>query len=102
MQKIIVPTYIEYNACQLTIDNLNNFKKFISNDAYNIFYTFKEMKDRQIPMEVSFKWNPHGDDYPDTVSVKLNQYFLYDVEEPNHYLVIDAQDIREEWYIHEN
>lgn len=55
MQKIIIPTYIEYNACQLTIDNLNNFKKFISNDAYNIFYTFKEMKDKQIPMEVSFK-----------------------------------------------
>ena len=55
MQKIIIPTYIEYNACQLTIDNLNNFKNFISNDAYNIFYTFKEMKDKQIPMEVSFK-----------------------------------------------
>ena len=55
MQKIIVPTYIEYNACQLTTDNLNSFKRFISNDAYNIFYTLQEVKNKQIPMEVSFK-----------------------------------------------
>jgi len=102
MTKIIVPTYIEYNACQLTTDNLEKFKNFISMDAYNIDTTFRQVKDKQIPMEVSFKWNPHGDDYPDTVSVKLNQYFLYDVEEPNHYLVIDSQDIREEWYIYED
>lgn len=102
MKKIIIPTYIEYNACQLTTDNLDNFKNFISNNAYNIFYTFREMKDKQIPMEINFKWNPHGDDYPDTVSVKLNQYFLYEEEEPYNYMILDPQDIREEWYIHEN
>ena len=96
MKKIIIPTYIEYNACQLTTDNLDNFKSFISNNAYNIFYTFREMKDKQIPMEISFKWNPHGDDYPDTVSVKLNQYFLYEEEEPYNYMILDPQDIREE------
>ena len=102
MKKIIVPTYIEYNACQLTTDNLSKFKSFISNDAYNIFVTFKEFKDKQIPVEISFKWNPYGNDYPDTVIVKLNQYFLYDVEDPDHYIVIDAEDIREEWYTYEN
>ena len=96
MKKIIIPTYIEYNACQLTTDNLDNFKNFISNNAYNIFYTFREMKDKQIPIEISFKWNPHGDDYPDTVSVKLNQYFLYEEEEPYNYMILDPQDIREE------
>ena len=96
MKKIIIPTYIEYNACQLTTDNLDNFKNFISNNAYNIFYTFREMKDKQIPMEISFKWNPHEDDYPDTVSVKLNQYFLYEEEEPYDYMILDPQDIREE------
>ena len=96
MKKIIIPTYIEYNACQLTTDNLDNFKNFISNNAYNIFYTFREMKDKQIPMEISFKWNPHGDNYPDTVSVKLNQYFLYEEEEPYNYMILDPQDIREE------
>ena len=102
MKKIIVPTYIEYNACQLTIDNLSKFKNFISNDAYNILVTFKELKDKQIPVEINFKWNPYGDDYSDTVIVKLNQYFLYDVENLNHYIVIDAEDIKEEWYIYEN
>ena len=96
MKKIIIPTYIEYNACQLTTDNLDNFKSFISNNAYNIFYTFREMKDKQIPMEINFKWNPHGDDYPNTVSVKLNQYFLYEEEEPYNYMILDPQDIREE------
>ena len=55
MTKIIVPTYIEYNACQLTTDNLEKFKNFISMDAYNIDTTFRQVKDKQIPMEVSFK-----------------------------------------------
>ena len=55
MQKIIVPTYIEYNACQLTTDNLDNFKNFISKDAYDIKVTYEEMKDKHIPVEISFR-----------------------------------------------
>lgn len=102
MTKIIVPTYIEYNACQLTTDNLKKFKNFISIDAYNIDITFRQAKDKQIPIEISFRWNPHGIDYPDSVVVKLNQYFLYDVEEPDNYMVLDDQDVKEEWYIYED
>lgn len=55
MQKIIIPTYIEYNACQLTIDNLDNFKKFISKNAYDIRITYKEIKNKNIPMAISFR-----------------------------------------------
>lgn len=55
MQKIIIPTYIEYNACQLTTDNLDNFKNFISKDAYDIRVTYKEMKDKHIPVEINFR-----------------------------------------------
>ena len=55
MQKIIIPTYIEYNACQLTIDNLDNFKKFISKNAYDIRITYKEMKNKNIPVEINFR-----------------------------------------------
>ena len=102
MQKIIIPTYIEYNACQLTIDNLDNFKKFISKDAYDIRITYKEIKNKNIPVEISFRWNPHGDDYPPTICVQLNQYFLYEEDEPDSYWVLNSEDIRREWYIHEN
>lgn len=102
MQKIIIPTYIEYNACQLTIDNLDNFKKFISKNAYDIRITYKEIKNKNIPMAISFRWNPYGDDYPPIVSVLLNQYFIYEEDEPNSYQVLNSKDIRKEWYIHEN
>ena len=102
MQKIIIPTYIEYNACQLTIDNLDNFKKFISKNAYDIRITYKEMKNKNIPVEINFRWNPHGDGYPSTVCVQLNQYFLYEEDEPDSYWVLNSEDIRREWYIHEN
>ena len=55
MMKIIIPTYVEYNACQLTTSDLNNFKKFISLNAYDIQVTFREIGGRQIPIEVNFK-----------------------------------------------
>lgn len=55
MQKIIIPTYIDYNACQLTIDNLDNFKNFISKNAYDIRITYKEMKNKSVPIEINFK-----------------------------------------------
>ena len=98
--KIIIPTYVEYNACQLTTSDLNNFKKFISLNAYDIQVTFREIGGRQIPIEVNFKWNPSGIDYPDIVNVKLNQYFLYESENLECYKVIDAEDISDEWYMH--
>lgn len=101
MQKIIIPTYIEYNACQLTIDNLDNFKKFISKNAYDIRITYKEMKNKNIPIKINFKW-PYGDDYSSTICVLLNQYFLYKEDKLDKYKVLNSEDIRKEWYIYEN
>ena len=57
------------------------------------------MKDKQIPLEISFKWNPHGDDYPDYVSVYINQYFIYEENEPSNWQVLQADEIKKEWYI---
>ena len=101
MQKIIIPTYIEYNACQLTIDNLDNFKNFISKNAYDIRITYKEMKNKSIPIKINFKWH-YGDDCSSTICVLLNQYFLYKEDKLDKYKVLNSEDIRKEWYIYEN
>jgi len=55
MKKFLVATFIEYNGCQLTIDQYNDFKDFIKQDAFDIQTTFKDIKDKQVPMEISFK-----------------------------------------------
>ena len=55
MKKFIIPTYIEYNACQLTIGNLDDFKRFILRNAYDIKITYKEIEDKDIPVEINFK-----------------------------------------------
>ena len=49
MTKIIVPTFIEYNACQLTTDNLDNFLNFISKYTYkdSIHITYKYCKEKR-------------------------------------------------------
>lgn len=95
MQKFIVPTFIEYNACQLSTDRLEDFKKFIAGNAYYIDTTFRQMSNKQIPMEISFQWNPYGDDYPSSVTVKNGQYFLYEEEDKNNYRVIYSDEIED-------
>ena len=102
MEKFIVPTFIEYNACQLTTGNLEGFKKFINDYGNNIKITFEDFKDKQIPIEISFKWNPDGCDYPPTVCVQLNQYFIYDTYDLTNYQILDPEEIGTEWYIYED
>jgi len=103
MKKFLVATFIEYNGCQLTIDQYNDFKDFIKQDAFDIQTTFKDIKDKQVPMEISFKWNPDGCDYPPTVCVKLNECFLYEVGNKCNYQVIDAEKIVDlGWYSYES
>ena len=57
MTKIIVPTFIEYNTCQLTTDNLDNFLNFISKYTYkdSIHITYKYCKEKQIPIEIEIR-----------------------------------------------
>ena len=102
MKKFIIPTYIEYNACQLTIGNLDDFKRFILRNAYDIKITYKEIEDKDIPVEINFKWNPCGNDYPPTIYIQLNQYFLYEKDAPDNYLILNSEDISRDWYIHES
>lgn len=99
--KVIIPTYTEYIACQFTIDNLEKFKSFISADSYNLEITYKQFKDKQIPTYASFKWNPYGVDYPETINISNNQWFFIDVNDKEHYMILDSKDFQESWYIHE-
>lgn len=57
MKKIIVPTYIEYNACQLNYFNKEEFKNFISKYTYNdsIQVTTKTFKNQECVISISFK-----------------------------------------------
>lgn len=104
MTKIIVPTFIEYNACQLTTDNLDNFLNFISKYTYkdSIHITYKYYKEKQIPVEIEFRWNPYEWDYPPTIQVKLNQYFMYEDGYPDNYKIINSEETSEDWYTHES
>lgn len=102
MKKIIIPTFIEYNACQFTIDGEQDFLKFITSYSYqdSVKITYKWMKDKQIPVEITFKWNPYEWDYSPTIKVKLNQYFMYEDEDPDNYKILDPEEISSDWYIY--
>lgn len=102
MTKIIVPTFIEFNACQLTIDNLENFKKFISQNSYDLKITYRDIQGKQVPLGLCFRWNPYGDDYPDNIDIYINQYFLYEENNANNWKVLDPEEISEDWYTHES
>lgn len=102
MQKIIVPTFIEYNACQLTIDELDNFLKFIDEYSFHnsVKITYQYIKDKEVPVEISFRWNPYEWDCPPTVKVRHNQYFMYEDGDPDNYKILDPEEISSDWYIH--
>lgn len=99
--KILIPTIKEYNGCQFRSDTIEDFKKFIIDHAYNISIEYHQMKNQEIPMSISFTWNPSMCDYPDKFTVCLNQWFIYDTEDYNIVNIVDAEDIKEDWYIHE-
>ena len=103
MEKIIVPTFIEYNACQFTTDNLENFLNFIDEYIYktSVKITYRYYKDKNIPVKISFKWNPYEWDNPPTIELELNQYFMYEDGYPDNYKIINSEEISEDWYIHE-
>lgn len=99
--KILIPTMEEWNGCQLTIGNLDNFKNFLGCRAYNIQITTQEMKDKTVPIKICFKWNPYGDDYGESVDVSLGQWFLYNIEELRDFKVLEPEEIEVDWYSYE-
>lgn len=82
--KIFIPEILSFIGEQLTEENLENFKNLVSKgwgSRFTTAYTGDSLS------YVSFYW---GDcDYPDYVEVKINQYFLFNEEDENQYLVID-------------
>lgn len=90
--KIFIPEILSFIGEQLTEENLENFKKIIFKGWGSKFtraYTGDNLS------HVSFYW---GDgDYPDYVEVKINQYFLFNTEDENQYMVIDK--LKDNWRI---
>lgn len=93
--KILIPIFDEFCACQLTTETLEDFKKFIERGAIrdSIEVTFlSNQKGYITPKKVSFKWNPYGNDYAKTITVYLNQWFLYNNEDMDYYQIWDNQN----------
>lgn len=90
--KIFIPEILSFIGEQLTEENLENFKNLVSKgwgSRFTTAYTGDSLS------YVSFYW---GDcDYPDYVEVKINQYFLFNEEDENQYLVIDK--LEDNWRI---
>ena len=90
--KIFIPEVLSFVGEQLTEENLKNFEKLIFNGWGSRFTTARTGDNLSY---VSFYW---GDgDYPDYVEVKINQYFLFNTEDENQYMVIDK--LKDDWGI---
>jgi len=90
--KVFIPEILSFKGEQLTDKNLDNFKELIFNGWGSRFtraYTGDNLS------YVSFYW---GDgDYPDYVEVKINQYFLFNTEDENQYLIVDK--LEDNWIV---
>lgn len=90
--KIFIPEILFFIGEQLTEENFENFRKLVFKGWGTRFtraYTGDNLS------YVSFYW---GDgDYPDYVEVKINQYFLFNAEDENQYMVIDK--LKDDWRI---
>lgn len=90
--KVFIPVIDIWNAKQLTKDNYEDFKKFVSyGGATNIEDTCRN----GVLRFVTFYWNPYGYDYPDHVTVNVGQYFIYNDEEPVQYQILNC--LKKEW-----
>lgn len=90
--KIFIPEILSFMGEQLTKENLENFKNLVFKgwgSRFTIAYTGDSLS------YVSFYWGDR--DYPDYVKVKINQYFLFNTEDENQYIVIDK--LKDDWEV---
>lgn len=90
--KIFIPEILSFMGEQLTEENLENFKNLVFKgwgSRFTTAYTGDSLS------YVSFYW---GDgDYPDYIKVKIHQYFLFNTEDENQYIVIDK--LKDDWEV---
>lgn len=90
--QIFMPTILQYKGEKLTEENLKNFEKLIYCGWGSNFTKIDANNKLQY---VTFYW---GDsDYPDYIKVKINEYFLYNLEDESMYIITKKLD--EEWII---
>lgn len=89
--RVYIPIIEEYKGAYLTEENFDIFKKIITSSVMCSRFTRIDANNK---LEyVTFYW---GDsDYPQYVTVKLKQYFIYNNENQDQYMVIDK--IKDEW-----
>ena len=90
--KIFVPEILSFVGEQLTEENLENFKKLVFS-GWGSRFTTAHTEDRL--SYVSFYWGDN--DYPDYIEVKVHQYFLFNTEDENHYIIVDK--LEDNWKV---
>lgn len=78
--KIFIPKILSFEGEQLTEKNLENFKKLVFKGWENKF-TRVYVGDKLVC--VSFYWEGNY------TEVKVNQYFLFNIEDRKQYLIVD-------------
>lgn len=90
--RIFIPEILSYEGEKLTEDNLENFKNLIFCGLGNkLTRAYKGDKLEY----VSFYWG--NNDYPKYLKVNTNQYFLFNIENPELYWIVD--ELKEDWTI---
>ena len=90
--KIFIPNILSYKGEQLTESTLENFKNLIYHGLGSQLtraYTGDKLA------YVSFYWG--SSDYPDYIKVNINEYFLFNEEDEEQYLIIDK--LKDDWII---
>lgn len=82
--KIFIPDILVYEGEQLTEDTFNTFKELVCS---NLGTNFTRIDANNQLQYVIFYWGES--DYPSHLTVKLNQYFLFNTEEKEQYLIVD-------------
>lgn len=90
--QIFIPAILQYKCEKLTEENLKNFEKMIYSGLGSNFTRIDANNKLQY---VTFYW---GDsDYPDYIKIKLNEYFLYNLEDENIYII--TKELNNDWII---
>ncbi len=77
---IFIPNILSYKGEQLTEKNLENFKKLVFK-GWESKFTRVYVGDKLVC--VSFYWEGNY------IEVKVNQYFLFNIEDRKQYLIVD-------------
>lgn len=89
--RFYVPSIEEYQG--MSLEDVEEFKEFLACDAF--YVNVHEVNGKL--EEINFKWNPYGNDYAPTVTVKPGEVFMYNTDDKDDYKVI--RNIPDWWVV---